>query len=56
MILLSPLAASRSLKSISIVKWWLCAVLAGLLLVAHGCHGNEDHELVAHVQAAAIVK
>ena len=54
MMLLSPLAASRSLKSISIIKWWLFAVLAGLLLVAHGCHGNEDHELIVHT--AAIVK
>jgi hypothetical protein len=25
------------------------AVVAGLLLVAHGCHGDEDHELFARL-------
>jgi hypothetical protein len=28
------------------------AVVAGLLLVAHGCHGDEDHELFARLVRA----
>jgi hypothetical protein len=29
-------------------------VLAGYLLFCHGCHGDEDHELLAPWAAAAI--
>jgi hypothetical protein len=48
------LAASRSLTIATRCKWWLVVALAGMLVVAHGCHGNEDHELV--VAAAAVAK
>jgi hypothetical protein len=27
------------------LKWALLAVVAGLLILAHGCHGDEDNEL-----------
>ncbi len=36
------------------IRWLILLALAGLLVVAHGCHGNEDHELFA--QAAAVAK
>jgi hypothetical protein len=29
--------------------WAAALALAALLLVAHGCHGDEDHELLARV-------
>ncbi|MFO0865497.1 MAG: hypothetical protein U0744_12755 [Gemmataceae bacterium] len=29
-------------------RWWLAGMVAlGLTIVAHGCHGDEDHELFA---------
>jgi hypothetical protein len=28
-----------------LVTWLLAAWLGAALLFAHGCHGNEDHEL-----------
>jgi hypothetical protein len=27
------------------VRWLMLALLASQLLFAHGCHGDEDHEL-----------
>jgi hypothetical protein len=29
------------------LKWLVAAWLTGSLLFAHGCHGDEDHELWA---------
>jgi hypothetical protein len=30
--------------------WWLpAALILGFVLVAHGCHGDEDHELFARL-------
>jgi hypothetical protein len=51
---LTLLAASRSLTIAKSCKWWLVVALAGMLVVAHGCHGNEDHELIS--LAAAVAK
>ena len=44
---LTPLAASRWLGAVRGLKWFLIAALAALAIVAHGCHGDDDHELVA---------
>ena len=34
----------------SLVRWlWLLAALAGLTVLLHGCHGDEDHELLAPI-------
>jgi hypothetical protein len=30
-------------------KWLLAAWVAGALLFAHGCHGDEDHELFTSI-------
>jgi hypothetical protein len=51
---LTSLAALRSLTIAKNCIWWLVVALAGVLVVAHGCHGNEDHELIA--RAAAVAK
>jgi hypothetical protein len=32
-------------SSFIILKWVLAAAILASLLFAHGCHGNEDHEL-----------
>jgi hypothetical protein len=32
-------------------RWMAFILLAGYLLFAHGCHGDEDHELLARVVA-----
>jgi hypothetical protein len=32
-------------SSFLILKWALAAWVLASLLFAHGCHGNEDHEL-----------
>ncbi len=29
----------------SVIRWLLLAIVAGVLIVAHGCHGDEDNEL-----------
>jgi hypothetical protein len=31
-------------------RWGLVWLLAGLLLLCHGCHGDEDNELFADRQ------
>jgi hypothetical protein len=31
-------------------RWAVWLVLLGLLVVAHGCHGDEDHELLARLR------
>ncbi len=38
-----------------ILKWALAAGMLASLLFAHGCHGDEDHELFT-VVSHAIVK
>jgi hypothetical protein len=52
-VILTPLAAAHSLTIAKSCKWWLVVALAGMLVVAHGCHGNEDHELIAQSAAVA---
>lgn len=32
---------------LAVGRWTLTLVLGGWLLLAHGCHGDEDHELFA---------
>ena len=32
------------------LRWGLLALLAGYLLFAHGCHGDEDNELFAWLE------
>jgi hypothetical protein len=34
---------------VTLAKWTLAVALLGSLLFAHGCHGDEDHELFAHI-------
>ena len=34
----------------TILKWILCAGLLASILFAHGCHGDEDHELFGSVR------
>jgi hypothetical protein len=33
-------------------QWIVFLLLAGFLLFAHGCHGDEDNELFAWIRAA----
>ncbi len=33
----------------TLLKWLAAAWLGASLLFAHGCHGNEDHELFAAI-------
>jgi hypothetical protein len=35
--------------SITLAKWALTLGLLGTLLFAHGCHGDEDHELFTRI-------
>ena len=37
---------------IGIMKWIVAAGVAGSLLFAHGCHGDEDHELFGQALVA----
>jgi hypothetical protein len=46
--------ALRDLGIVAILfRWAVLAMLAAHLLFAHGCHGGEDHELLAGIQRAA---
>lgn len=38
-------------RVLRVVRWLAFALLAGHLLFAHGCHGDEDHELFARLAA-----
>jgi hypothetical protein len=38
---------------VTLAKWTLAIALLGSMLFAHGCHGDEDHELFAKVAAWA---
>jgi hypothetical protein len=39
---------------ITLAKWTLALGLLGSVLFAHGCHGDEDHELVCSIVASAL--
>jgi hypothetical protein len=41
-------------SSFLIFKWALAAAVLASLLFAHGCHGNEDHELLATLSHAIV--
>jgi hypothetical protein len=41
----SPLYAPQRCVARTLLKWVLAAWVLASLLFAHGCHGNEDHEL-----------
>jgi hypothetical protein len=34
----------------AVCRWLIIATIAGQLVFAHGCHGDEDHELFGAVQ------
>jgi hypothetical protein len=34
-----------------LAKWTLATALLGSMLFAHGCHGDEDHELLTRAAA-----
>lgn len=36
----------------TLAKWLLAALALGSLLFAHGCHGDNDHELFTRVMAS----
>ncbi len=38
-------ASAKRKQVFLILKWTLAAWVLASLLFAHGCHGNEDHEL-----------
>ncbi|MFL5339283.1 MAG: hypothetical protein ACJ8F7_03870 [Gemmataceae bacterium] len=50
MLLWKPLAASQVWRTC----WFYLFLFAALSVFAHGCHGDEDHELVA--AATTVVK
>jgi hypothetical protein len=46
--------SSRREQALAILRCVALALLAGHLLFAHGCHGDEDHELFTRLAVAEI--
>ena len=44
-----PLA--RTQRTLRPIHWAAFVLLAAHLLFAHGCHGDEDHELLGRLRA-----
>jgi hypothetical protein len=50
-------AAMPALRFVgALFRWLLLAALLGQLVFAHGCHGDEDHELFGVVRPTAIAR
>jgi hypothetical protein len=52
----SACACERPALGVTASWRWAVWVLLGLVVVAHGCHGNEDNELFARVRVAVVGK
>lgn len=44
---MTPTTERAAARRLHVVRWLAAALVAAYLLFAHGCHGDEDHELFA---------
>jgi hypothetical protein len=52
----APIAVRRREVILAVLRGLLLAALLGNFLFAHGCHGDEDHELFQSLQTIHTTK